>query len=225
MLSLPAHPLPTRRNLLRNTSGTGLLLLFDVSAFAASDFWNKKDSSAWSSEEMEQLKTRSPWARKIRAEMAGGRGGGRGGAGSGGADSMDSSGSKGTFGGMSGADSNGISVGGSGRGGGGGRGRGRDGGAPASEASPQEDPAARQKAMIDRLVQSATLTARGRDPQTADMVRQAYGNQTLIFGFSKQSFPLTAADKDVQFVIKLGPLLVKAKFEPKDMSYKGELSL
>jgi hypothetical protein len=57
------------------------------------------------------------------------------------------------------------------------------------------------------------------------MVRQAFGNQTLIFGFPKQNFPLAATDKDVEFVMKLGTLSVKARFEPRDMTYKGALSI
>src|SRR5947209_3292226 len=291
MPTLTTHPEQSRRNLLRSASAAGIVLFLESPAFAASDFWNKKESSAWSEDEQEQLKTKSPWAKKIKAEMPGGGGAGRG-AGGGGTESMDASGSKGSFGGMSGADSNGISAGGGGgRGGGGGgrggrggggegggggftpqgpdvvvrwenaapvleatklklpadlaehyaisvtglppqmlavmlaggggrgRGRGREGAAAPAEVQPQEDPAARQKAMIDRLLQSATLTAKGRDPQTADIVRQAFGNQTLIFGFPKQSFPIAASDKDIQFVMKLGALSVKAKFEPKEMTY------
>jgi hypothetical protein len=119
---------------------------------------------------------------------------------------------------------------------GGGRGRGRDGGArdaggggreaaPSAEAPPPEDPAARQKAAVERLLHSVSLTAKGRDPQPADLVRQAFNNQTLIFGFPRQSFPLEAADRDVQFVMKLGMLTLKAKFEPKEMTYKGGLAV
>ena len=79
--------------------------------------------------------------------------------------------------------------------------------------------------MIDRLLHSVTLSAKGRDPQNADLIRQSSGNQTLIFGFPKQSFPLTASDKDVQFIMKLGSLTVKAKFEPKDMMFKGAVAV
>ena len=116
---------------------------------------------------------------------------------------------------------------GGGAGGRGGRdGGGREGGPPAEvQPQPQEDPAARQKAMIDRLLHSVTLSAKGRDPQNADLIRQSSGNQTLIFGFPKQSFPLTASDKDVQFIMKLGSLTVKAKFEPKDMMFKGAVAV
>ncbi len=283
----------TRRHLLQTLTRAGLTLAPVSLAFGASDFWNKKPASEWSGNEVEQLKTKSPWAKKTNAEIVGGgRGGGRGAGGGGRGDS-------GGGGGMS-ADSNGFG-GGGGRGGGGGgrggrggegggegsgggavqgpevivrwenakpildatkihlpadldnhyavsitglppqmlaallagggggrgRGRGRGEGNPERPQAdaPPEDPAARQKAMVDRLLHSASLSAKGRDPQSAVLIRQTNNNETLIFGFPKDAFPLSASDKDVVFQMKLGPLAVKAKFEPKDMMYKGELSL
>ncbi len=106
---------------------------------------------------------------------------------------------------------------------GGGRGRGREG-APA-EAAPAEDPAARQKAAYARLLASATLSAKGKDPEPADQAVQTSDRQSMIFAFPKQSLPLSPDDKDVQFTMKLGNISLKAKFEPKEMTYKGELAL
>src|SRR5579859_6719673 len=83
----PFAALPSRRNILKTVSGSGLLLFSESLAFVA-DFWLKKDASAWSPEEMELMKTKSPWSKKIHAELAGGGGGGRG-AGGGGPESMD----------------------------------------------------------------------------------------------------------------------------------------
>jgi len=119
-----------------------------------------------------------------------------------------------------------LASGGRGRGRGPEGGAGREGGGPPPEmpAAP-EDPAARQKAMVDRLLHSVTLVAKGKDPQNASLIRQTNNNETLIFGFPKKDLPLTAADKDVLFTMKLGGLSVKAKFEPKEMMYKGELAL
>jgi hypothetical protein len=252
--------------------------------FAASDFWNKKLPSEWSEQEIDQMKTKSPWAKKIRGE---GSFGGRNGA-----SSMDRAGSKGSFGGMSGADSNGIGGGGGGRGGGsrggggnmgapmaapegpevvirwesaapvleatkfklpppladhyavsitglppqalslffsgrGGRNRGGSDGAPSPEAEqqPPEDPAAAAKARQDRLLHAASLTAKNKDPQTADVVLQTNDKQTLIFGFQKAGFPLAPNYKDVEFVLKLGAMTFKAKFEPKEMMYKGAFTV
>jgi hypothetical protein len=87
-------------------------------AFAASDFWNKKAPTDWTPQEIEVLKTKSPWAKKVHGEMAGGGGGNRGGGGGG----MGGGGGRGGGGGgMGGGMSEG---GGGGMGGGGGRGGG-----------------------------------------------------------------------------------------------------
>jgi hypothetical protein len=291
-----------RRMLLRTAAGTGWVALSARFAFAA-DFWNKKESSQWTPQEIETLKTKSPWAKKVHGEMAGGRGGG-GGRGSGiGGSSMDASGSRGTFGGMSGAESNGISTGGGGRGGGGSRGggggeggggggqvqegpevivrwenaepvlaatkfqlpanlqnhyaisitglppqllamviNGRGGGSrrggregdQAGAPAPAEAPAATPptpeqqaelvKAREQRLLHAVSLAAKGKDPQNADTVMQTSDKQTLIFGFAKDALPLGPGDKDVEFVMHAGPMTIKAKFEPKEMNYKGTFS-
>src|SRR6201986_1559569 len=58
----------TRRRWLGAT-GSGLFLSAAREAFGASDFWNKKEPSAWTSDEVLQLTTRSPWARDTRVEL------------------------------------------------------------------------------------------------------------------------------------------------------------
>jgi len=270
--------------LFRASAGAGWFTAFGTRLFAASDFWNKKDAAEWTPQEIESLKTKSPWAKKVHGEMSGG---------SGGPSSMNRSGSAGTFGGMSGADSNGIG-GGGGRGGGGGGSRGGGGGdrdsgpGPAAQGpevvirwesaapvlgatkfqlpapladhyavsitgvppaqlamvvagrggigrgrnpegeqppAPPADPQAEAKARQERLLHSVTLTAKGHDPQTPDLVMQTSDKDTLIFGFAKSSLPLTASDKDVEFAMRAGFTVYKAKFQPKEMLYKGALSV
>ena len=51
----------------------------------SSDFWNKKEPSQWSGQEIEQLTTKSPWAKETSAQYSPeqGRGGGTGGPGGG----------------------------------------------------------------------------------------------------------------------------------------------
>jgi hypothetical protein len=123
-----------------------------------------------------------------------------------------------------------------GRGGarGGGR-RGRDGqpGAaqpaeaaqtPAAPLTPEEQ-AEQTKARQERLLHAVTLTAKGKDPQNADAVMQTSDKMTLIFGFPKDAIPLAATDKDIEFVMKAGAMTIKAKFEPKEMGYKGALAI
>jgi hypothetical protein len=119
----------------------------------------------------------------------------------------------------------------SGRGGrGGGRGRGRDGTAdaappPDAETQPPADPAAEAKARQDRLLHAATLSAKNKDPQTADTVLQTADKRTIIFGFLKANLPIAPTDKDLEFALKFGPTTFKAKFEPKEMMYQGALTV
>jgi hypothetical protein len=58
----------TRRGLLLLASGTGASSWFRLYA-GESEFWNKKDPSQWSSEEIEKLKTRSPWAKPVSVSL------------------------------------------------------------------------------------------------------------------------------------------------------------
>ncbi len=120
MLTLRSLRSLNRRAMLRTVAGGGWLG-FAARFAQAADFWNKKEASEWSPQEIETLKTKSPWAKKVHGEMAAGGGNRGGGSGGGG-------GSRGSMGGMSDAESNGMGGGGGGRGGGGG-GRG-GGGAP-----------------------------------------------------------------------------------------------
>jgi hypothetical protein len=115
----------------------------------------------------------------------------------------------------------------SGRGGrGGGRGRGEDGAPPPeAEAQPPADPAAEAKARQDRLLHAASLSAKNKDTQTADTVLQTADKRTIIFGFLKANLPLAPTDKDVEFNLKFGPTTFKAKFEPKEMMFKGALTV
>ena len=47
---------------------------------------------------------------------------------------------------------------------------------------------------------------------------------SILFGFAKDR-ALSKSDKEVTFATQLGRLLVKVKFEPKEMVYRGELAL
>ena len=115
-----------------------------------------------------------------------------------------------------------------------GGGRGRDGKserpapetpAPAPAPATPEEQQAQLKQRQDRLLHAVSLAAKGKDPQNADVVMQTSDKQTLIFGFAKDALPLAVGDKDVEFTMKAGPMTIKAKFEPKEMTYKGALTI
>ena len=90
---------------------------------------------------------------------------------------------------------------------------------------PPGDSAALQKAVVDSLLKGATLSGKGHDPLNAVMVLQSGDLHALIFGFPKQGFPIAATDKEVTFQLKLGQLTIKAKFQPKEMIYDGQLAV
>ncbi|HYA18533.1 MAG TPA: hypothetical protein VEF06_13765 [Bryobacteraceae bacterium] len=71
----------SRRSFLIGLTGVAAGL-FRERLFAAQDFWNRKKPGEWSSQEVRQLVTRSPWAKDVRVELkAATRGGYDGGAG------------------------------------------------------------------------------------------------------------------------------------------------
>ena len=65
--------------------------LVACAALAAADFWQEKDFTAWSTEEVEQMLTASPWSRQVTITLLGpaGRGGGTRGGGVGGGAGVD----------------------------------------------------------------------------------------------------------------------------------------
>jgi len=81
--------------------------------------------------------------------------------------------------------------------------------------------------MLDRLKALSFLQPKGREGAQPGIVQKSpsAAGGTLLFGFSKEMLALKAEDKEVTFSTKLGSLLIKTKFNLKDMLYKGELAL
>src|SRR5438477_7578079 len=66
--SMASYEKPTRRAAF-GVAGAGLIVCFGAPVAVAADFWNRKQPSAWSNEEIERLTTRSPWAKDVNAEF------------------------------------------------------------------------------------------------------------------------------------------------------------
>jgi hypothetical protein len=242
----------TRRGFLGIATGVGLYGF-------SSDFWNKKDPSEWSSQEIEQLTTKSPWAKDISVTAPPDydrRGGGAAGAPPGGQ----------SPGGQSpriGGPINIPGIGGGGGMGGGRRGQG-GGGAPVQSfkgtirwesAKPMLD-AMRSKvpeaftshyvigvsgiplsgsyqrseddsdSAVDRLKGVTFLEVRGkRDLQPGVVQQQTSSSGSVLFGFSKEMLTLAPDDREVLFTTTFGKLNLKAKFNLKEMMYRGELAV
>jgi hypothetical protein len=236
----------TRRGVLTIACGAATARLYGFGP----DFWNKKDPSEWSSQEIDQLTSKSPWAKEVSASAPGeyGNGGSR-------------SSSPRVGGSIPG-------IGGIGGGGGGGGRRNGGGGAPPVQShsgtvrwesaqpildamkskvpeafsnhyvisvsgfplnggrrrsqSEDDDP----NADVERLKGVTYLEVKGKRDLQPGVVQQqmsSYGN--VLFGFSKEMLALKVDDKEVAFATQFGRMNVKAKFNLKDMLYHGELAV
>ncbi|HVW11919.1 MAG TPA: hypothetical protein VHC90_25240 [Bryobacteraceae bacterium] len=266
----------SRREIIQLASGAGLGLVAQQYSFAASDFWIKKKPAEWTDQEKDELRTKSPWAKKVDAESSGGggRSGGGGGLDTGGMGSAEgSSAPRGGGGGRGrgGGGGGGADGGGGGGGGaatialsivwesakpiqdahplalppkldnhyviavtgippqmlnrilmGGGRGRGRG---PNAEGGDAAAPAAAPGDQTAPLKAGVTISVKGKDALNPDAVMSMNSNSTLLFAFPKDALPITAADKEVEFVIRLTGLSAKAKFNLKDMMYNEQLAI
>jgi hypothetical protein len=271
------HLVLTRRGALTLAAGvsfSGWMRLYAANP----DFWNKKEPADWSSEEIEQLITKSPWAKEISAQipaqggqsgnMGGGQGQGQGQGGGGwGGPRMGGTG-------IPGVGIPGIGGGGGGGMGGGGRQRGGGNGQamqnirgtirwesakPVLEALKTKLPdtlanhyvismngfplngssrrryeddgdsrsASSTDDILDRFKGVTSLEPKGgRDAQPGVVLQQpSSSNESVLFGFSKDLLSLKSDDKEVTFTTQLGRVQIRAKFNLKEMLYRGELAL
>jgi hypothetical protein len=231
----------TRRDALRLIGGALALPGTRLFAFA-SDFWNKKDPSEWSPEEINQLTSRSPWAKEVSASYTGA--GGRGPAsadidsGNGARRNRDAPGVpsqtyKGTIRWETAkpvmealkaplapvfANHYVISV----------------TGFPVNEfqgpkpRSRGQNPNPTIDDMLDHLKGVTFLQPKGKEDVQPGIVQQPPSGRfgtTVLFGFSKDTLILSPDDKEVAFVTEFGRLNLKAKFSLKEMLYRGELAV
>ncbi|HZT29833.1 MAG TPA: hypothetical protein VFA33_08120 [Bryobacteraceae bacterium] len=280
----------TRRDVLLLASGT-VLASWSRAYGSESDFWNKKDPAQWSSEEIDKLTSKSPWAKEVSASTEGaGRGGrmGRGGMGRVGGMGIPGVGYPGggyPGGGYPGGGypGGGYPGGGYPRGGGGtgypddtgggypggGRGMSFHGVVRWESAKPILDAlktplpealanhyvisvsgipmlASRQQRsddgqtdttisqgmsedMLERLKGLTYLEPKGKEPAQPGVVQLAATTsretKTVLFGFSKDLLHLGPEDKEVSFTTQFGRAPIKAKFNLKEMVYRGALAL
>lgn len=193
--------------------------------FGASDFWNKKDASAWSSDEVLQLATNSPWARTARVLPKPGR-------------------DRGSFQHGEGAD---VAAGGRS----GNQKLGEITVVPVDEVTVVWESA---QPLLDALKSSfprdfanhyvigvndlpkqelgrkvnlesmtANLQARGKDSTDAGDIEQT--REVVLFAFSKELLPLRTSDKEVIFTLETSQYSIKTRFDLKEMMYRGKLAV
>jgi len=217
-----------RRRFLMGALGSGVTLTHASRLFAATEFWNAKDPSTWTEEEINILVSKSPWAREAVA----------------------------TF--KHADDPTGASDGGArgGRGGGGRREKPPritvrwESAQPildALKASPGADfeshyvvsvtnlpiEIARRKGppgdttpddSLDRIQNGATLQVKGKDPAEAGFARRTRIG-SILFGFARDYVRLTSDDREILFALDTELLTLRTKFDGKEMSYRGKLAL
>jgi hypothetical protein len=217
----------TRRRWFRAATGAGLGLFAAADLFGASDFWNKKNPSAWTTDEILQLATRSPWARTARVLPNPGRDRGS-------LDSRVPDLAGGNAGGRSGNSKLGeVAV------------------IPVDEvtvvwasAQPLLDalkntfpadfanhyvigvddlPTTEGGRKVNQDSMAASLRAHGKDSVDAGGVLPT--RDAVLFAFSKELLPLTAADKEVLFTLETNQYSIKARFDLKEMMYRGRLAV
>lgn len=184
--------------------------------FAAQPFWNKKDPAAWTSDEILQLFTHSPWAVDARVLPRPGR------------------------------DKGHTDVGGPDVGGGRSGGRGT-GPIPIISVTEVTVVWATAKPLMDTLKSTfppdfanhyvlsvadlpakveglvATLETKGKQSVGSGGIETT--RRGTLFAFSKELLPLSIADKEVFFQLEADQFSIRARFDLKDMVYRGMLAV
>lgn len=92
--------------------------------------------------------------------------------------------------------------------------------------NPNETAEDKRRRMVDALASSAMLEARGKPPVQPGLVDLAPRTPaTWLFGFSRELLEIGRDDREVVFTLKTAFVTLRARFEPKDMIYRGALAV
>jgi hypothetical protein len=80
---------------------------------------------------------------------------------------------------------------------------------------------------LNRLKGVTYLSPKTRRDLQPGVVEQppSAGSGTVFFGFSREMLALKVADQEVTFTTRIGGMAIKAKFNLKEMLYRGELAV
>lgn len=217
-----------RREFIRAVSSAAFWVCAGAELLEASEFWNKKDPSEWTTDEMLALATNSPWARSARVLPKPGR---------------DRGGLNRPMPQLAPDQSGNI---------GGDPHKPGDvpivpveevtviwaSGQPIIDAlktrfptdfanhyviGVNDLPKVEVGHKVDQESMIATLQVKGG--RSVDAGGMLAGRDTTLFKFSKELLPLTPADKQVLFILEANEYTVKAPFNLKEMMYHGRLAL
>jgi len=226
----------TRRNAIL-LAGAGFAIWNRAYAFGGKEFWDAKDPDSWTSDEIQKLLTKSPWAKAVSAERIKTE-----------KNTMPSSSIPNTMprgsrnpnrmpGGTTHKEPSTKTVT---------EYKGTvvwESAAPVRAALKTKLPdgfegqyvigmtgvplsKSESKNALDRVRQVTSLAAKGKPPLEPGTVQEDTSNGAVyLFGFSREALTIAKDDKDVVFTTHLGKLAFTAKFNPKDMLYHGELAV
>lgn len=217
------------------------LVLWRSEAWAGNDFL-KRPANTWSENEIQQLLTRSPWAKEVKADFNLSR----------------------VSGGPPGGGPPGGGPPGGGPGGPGGPGGGPPNGLPEFKVTlrwesaaplravareplppeaqgsyviavvgmpgvptgegPREESREQAARVLEEIKRNTKLQVKGRSAVVASTLLMLPGRGGMYAIFPADP-PIAESDKEVTFMSQMGPLDVKAKFKLKDMVYQGALAL
>lgn len=218
---------PSRRRFLTGILASGVTLTRASRLLAATEFWNAKDPSAWTEDEIVLLTSKSPWVREAVPNI------------------------------RNAEDPTGGSVLGESSGGRAGRRRAPltvivrwesaqpildalraplaadfEGHyvlsvtnlplAPAHRAGRGEETTPDDS--LDRIQAGATLEVKGKGSAEAGIARRTHIG-SILFGFSKDQLRLTPSDRDIVFALNTSMLTLKTRFDAKEMTYHGKLAV
>jgi hypothetical protein len=210
--------------------------VFGIRLYGAdTDFWNRKNPAEWTDEEIQRLLTKSPWAKPASTIAEPGARGSSSGVGPG-----------------TGPEVGGV---GSGKGGRQQRESGNTAPSTTQGLvvweSAQVILDARKKSLpkefkdhytlsvsgvplrqigdgqlFDQLRQFTSLQPNDQPPVQPGTVQRVVGNASAVLvGFSKDVLELSAGDKSIHFATEMGHIVLKTKFDTKEMRYQGHLAL
>jgi hypothetical protein len=216
-----------RRRFLMGALGSGLALTHASEAFAGAEFWNAKDPSAWTEDEIVIITSKSPWVREAVPNIRNTddpTGGSVLGASSGGRmgrrqtplsiivrwesaqpilDALKAT-VPAEFAGHYVVSVTNLPLSANHR-----AGRG-------AESTPDDS--------LDRIQNGATLQVKDKDPAEAGIARRSHIGSILL-GFSKDQLVLNPSDREIVFALNTEILTLKVKFDAKEMIYHGKLAV
>jgi len=96
-----------------------------------------------------------------------------------------------------------------------------------SRRSQSEDSEQSSDDMLERLKSFTSLHPKGKEPAQPGVVEKqvSVDGSNLLFGFAKDLVVLDRHDTEVDFATQIGSLIVRTKFNLKQMLYHGELAV